>query len=77
MKLKKLFNDLKNCKPIRKDYYVEPKVFFELDDRYFRFILLPTILFIPWTSRYEDASCCEIMWLNFHICIGIWRRKDG
>ena len=76
MKLKKLFEALKRCKPDRKDYYIEPKIKCEVDDRYFRFFILPTILFVPWISRYHGSSCCEIMWLNLRVCIGIWRRKD-
>ena len=77
MKLKKLFNNLKSCKPIRKDYYIEPKIRCEVDDRYFRFFLLPTIMFVPWISRYNGLCCCEILWLNLRIGMGVWRRKDG
>ena len=77
MKLKKLFDVLKRCKPDRKDYYIEPKIFFEVDDSNFSFFLLPTVMFVPWPYRYKGMCCIEMMWLNLHIGIGIWKSKDG
>jgi hypothetical protein len=77
MKLKKLFKFLKRCRPDRKDYYIEPKVVFWVDDSNFSFFVLPTIVFVPWIYRYKGVCCCEIMWLNLHIGIGIWQSKDG
>lgn len=76
MRLKNLIADLKKCKPNRKEYYIEPKVRFNVDEPSL-FLFLPTIVFVPWIYRYNGMACCEIAWLNLHIGIGIWRRKDG
>ena len=77
MKLKKFFKSLKECKPMRDEYYIEKKFVFEIDDSHYGFYILPTILFVPWICRYTGSCCIEIMWLNLHLCWGIWRRKDG
>jgi hypothetical protein len=76
MKLKKLFEILKQCKPSRKEYYIKPMIKFEVDDWHYEFFLLPTISFLPWPYRYNNKACCEISWLNIRICIGQWKSKD-
>ena len=77
MKLKKLLKVLKDCKPNRKNYYIKPKITFEVDEHHYHFLLLPTISFVPWPYRYNRMACWEISWLNMHICIGEWRTKDN
>ena len=75
MKLKKLFEDLKRTHYLRKDYYIQPKVSVAIDDRHFRFFLLPTITFVPFPYIWTGSCCLEIAWLNIHICFGVWRTK--
>lgn len=77
MKLKKLFKTLKDCKPDRNKYYIEPKIKFVVDEWHYEFFLLPTISVLPWPYRYNGRCCWEIAWLNMRICIGIWRSKDN
>ena len=77
MKLKKLFETLKQCRPNRKEYYIKPIVRFEVDDRHYHFVLIPTITTVPWPYRYNNMACWEIAWLNMRICIGQWKSKDG
>ena len=59
----------------RKNYYIEPKVKFIVDEAYWS--LLPTIFYEPWGYRYIGTIVIDIHWLIFHIGIGIWRMKDG
>lgn len=71
----KLFKDLKRLRYIRKDYKTERCIKFEVDTTNYAFYILPTIFIQPWIYRYPGCSVIEIIWLNFHICIGIWRNK--
>lgn len=75
MHLKKLFYALQRCKPDRKDYYIEPKIRLIVDDRHFAFALIPTVYFIPWPYIHNGLCCVDIMWLNIHVCFGVWRLK--
>lgn len=75
MKLRKMFKRLKELKKYRKDYVIKPKVIFEIDDSHYFFYLIPTIGFMPWIYRWPGTSVLEIMWLNMHICFGIWEAK--
>lgn len=77
MPLKKLFNDLKECRHIRHDYKILPKIKVKVDTKRFRCFILPTILYVPWVYRHPDIGCgvLEIMWLNFTIDIGEWVTK--
>lgn len=73
MKLKKLFEDLKRCKDMRKDYRLKMTIRFDVDTYDYYFAFLPTVLFLPWVyrTRYRDGVI-DIWWLNMHILIGRW-----
>lgn len=78
MKLKKLFEDLKRCKPIRKNYRLKMTVRFEVDTHDYYFAFLPTVLFLPWPYRSTTADgVIDIWWLNMHILIGRWERAEN
>ena len=71
MKLKKLFNDRKKCKHLKKDRHVKPTVEFYIDTSNYDFAFLPTVLYIPWVYRMPDSEgVVDIWWLNCHILIG-------
>lgn len=73
----KLFEDLKRCKYMKKDYILKPAIKFEIDTYHYYFAFLPTVLFLPWC--YRRAGCkgvVDIWWLNFHIAIGTWEYKE-
>ena len=78
MALKRLFNDLKECRPFRKDYQLKPKIRLDIDTRRFRCFILPTILYVPWIYRKPNVGLgiVEIKWLNFTIVIGEWSTRD-
>jgi hypothetical protein len=76
MKLKKMFDSLKNCKPHRNEYVIKWDINFDVDDYSYIFAFLPTIIWQPWTFRYPGASVISIMWLNFNIGIGEWKRRE-
>lgn len=76
MKLKKLFRSMKECKRYKDDFYIKPKVAFEIDEREWMFVLLPTITVRPWTVRYPGECIIAIRWLNFGIALGKWCSKE-
>ena len=76
MKLKKMFESLKRCKPHRKEYFIKWDVTFNVDNSYYLFALLPTILWEPWSFRYPESPIISIMWLNCTIAIGTWKNKE-
>ena len=76
MKLKKLFRSLKQCKEDRKNWRINWRVAFEVDDDYYMFALLPTVGWQPWTFRRPNTSVIDIWWLNMHLVIGIWEVKS-
>lgn len=78
MKLKKLFKRLKELKPKRKNYYIEPTIRFEVDDRNYLFCFIPTIIYTPWIYRHPHIkeAILDICWLNMHILIGTWCVKE-
>lgn len=70
----KLFEDLKACKPYRKDYKLKPKIRLDVDTKRYRFYFLPTILYVPWIYTIPNVGlgALEIKWLNFTIVLGEW-----
>lgn len=76
MKLKKMFETLKQCKPHRKDYVIEWNITFNVDDHYYVFAFLPTIVWTPWPFRYPNMPVINIMWFNCSINIGTWKNKE-
>ena len=77
MKLKKLFADLKRCKKCRSEYRVKPTMEFYVDTTCYDFAFLPTVLYMPWCYRYPDSKgVVDIWWLNMHILIGTWERRN-
>lgn len=76
MKLKNLSETYKQCKPYRNDHYIKWNVHFTVDDDYYLFCLLPTIMIQPGPYRHQDAPIIDIAWFNMHICIGTWARKE-
>jgi len=75
--MKKLFKDLKNCEGHRKEYKIKPCIVFKVDREDYYFSFLPTVLYMPWIYRYPNSiGVIDIWWLNFHICIGEWIRKE-
>jgi hypothetical protein len=77
MKLKRMFESLKNCKEDRKNYVIDWNVTFNVDDHYYLFAFLPTILWEPWPFRYPNSPIISIMWLNCTIAIGTWKNKEN
>ncbi len=67
-----LFQKYKSHKPYRKQYILKPKIEFRIDKDDYLFMLLPTIMFVPWFSRFPNSYAFEIMWLNINIGIGLW-----
>lgn len=76
MKLKKMFEALKRCKPDRKEYTIKWDIRFDVDDSYYVFALLPTVVVQPWPYRTPGTSVIDIMWFNCHITIGTWKNKE-
>jgi hypothetical protein len=74
--IKKLIDTHKRCRSDRKEYRIKPVVAFEVDDDYYLMSLLPTIYWQPWPFRYPDNSVLDIHWLNIHICIGLWTKRE-
>lgn len=72
----KLINSFSDCKGNRKLYRIKPEIKFHVDDSYYAFALIPTIVIQPWTYRYPKTYVIEIRWLIFTIGIGLWERKD-
>ena len=73
----KLFKDLKDCKPMRKNYKVKFKINIYADTRRFYFAFFPTITFLPWVYRYPNTKgIIDIWWLNFHISLGEWIQTE-
>jgi len=69
----KLFEDLKKCKYMRKEYRIKPAIEFRIDKENYYFSFLPTILYMPWVYRYPNsAGVIDIWFLHFHILIGKW-----
>ena len=60
----------------REHYYAEPSLKFAVDRDGYICCLIPTIEFQPSFARYPDYPVFSITWLNMHICIGKWRRKE-
>lgn len=77
MKLKKLFQDLKRCKKYKKEHYTKWSIRFEIDTYHYYFAFLPTITHLPWIYRQSFMhDVVDIWWLNMHILIGHWGRKE-
>lgn len=76
-KKESLFQKYKRLKPYRKQYIIKPKITFSVDKYDYLFSLFPTIIFVPWFSRYPNSYVAEIMWLTFNIGIGLWERNPN
>ena len=76
MELKNLFNILKHCKPNRGKYYIKWNIKFDVDYQYYAFSLLPTAVICPWTHRDTGESIIDVWWLNMHVTVGEWLRKE-
>lgn len=77
MKLKKLIRKYKLFKNIpHDDYYIDWNVKFEVDDNDYLFTILPTVVWQPFMLRYPNTAVLDIWWLNIHIIIGTWMRKE-
>ena len=76
MKLKKLFEKLKELRSKRKDYRVKPTIRLCVDDHDYYFAFLPAVLYMPWIYRHPDTDgVIDIWWLNMHLLIGHWNTK--
>lgn len=71
----RLFKELKRLKVQRKRYCIKREIHFGVDTDDYVFCLIPTIVFSPWTRRYNGEAIIDIHWLHLHICIGRWARK--
>lgn len=70
-----LFKKLKEHKPNRKKYRIEPTIRFRVDTEHYLFSFLPTVLWMPWIYRFPHCGgVIEIWWLHFHVLIGNWDR---
>lgn len=60
----------------RREWYIKKHIGFVCDDNPCIISFIPTIMFQPW--RYRFPGCCvfDITWLNLHITIGEWKRKE-
>ena len=76
MKLIKLFKRLKELKPYRKEWKIEPHISFHVESTDYAFSFIPTIVWVPWINRYPDTKVIDIWWLNMHIAIGKWVYKE-
>ena len=78
MKLKKLFKNLKKCKPHRKEFHMKPSIRIAVDDNHYTFSFLPTVVYEPWIYRYPNLQepLLDIWWLNIHILIGTWKKRE-
>ncbi len=58
----------------RKDYILKPKIAVEtkLED----WILIPTIIYVPWKYRYRGGFAVAFVWLNFGIIYGEFVKKE-
>ena len=72
-----LFQKYKELKPYRKRYILKPKIEFRIDKHDYLFVFLPTIMFVPWFSRFPNSYAFEIMWLNINIGIGLWENNPN
>ena len=71
--MRKLFKSLKDCRPDRKKYRIEPYIKFYVDTEHYYFSILPTALWCPWICRYNNSTgVIDIWWLHFHLLIGKW-----
>jgi hypothetical protein len=78
MKLKKLFKDLKNCRPYRDGDHIELSLRFWIDTEDYYFAFIPTVLYMPWPYRQPDSDgVIDIWWLNIHLLLGRWVRGDN
>ena len=75
MKLKKLIETYRRCKPYRSEYYIKQCVKFAVDSCHYHFVFIPTISWLPWPYRWPGAGVIEIRWLNMSIVFGEWRHK--
>lgn len=77
MKLKKLIRKYKLFKNIsHDDYCIDWKAKFEVDEYYYLFAILPTIIWQPYMLRRPNTAVLDIWWLNMHIIIGTWMCKE-
>ena len=76
MKLQKLKKMLAESEKFRNQWKIRWKVWVQTDDEDYIFSLLPTILWQPWVVRAHNATVVTITWLNLHICIGRWERRE-
>lgn len=76
MKLKKLFKALRECRPHKGKKRIKWCVRFFVDDVYYMFSLLPTVIFVPWPFRAVGMPIVEFVWLNFGIRIGEWKAME-
>ena len=72
----KLIKDLIKFHDDRKEWHIIPKFGFVWDSDDYCFSFLPTIVWTPWVYRPPNFYVVEFWWLNFHICFGIWERKE-
>ena len=72
-----LFQKYKRLKRYRKQYIVKPKIEIRIDRYDYLFALLPSIMFVPWFSRFPNSYAVVIMWLNINIGIGLWERNPN
>lgn len=57
-------------------WIIKPAIKFEIDTTDYMICFLPTIIWMPWKYRYPNSYVFDITWLNLHIGIGLWQRKD-
>lgn len=68
-----LLKSLKECKPDRKKYRVNPILRFEVDKRDYCISFFPTVVWSPWIYRYPNMlGVVDIWWLHYHIVFGKW-----
>lgn len=72
----KLLKTLRECRPYRKEYRINPRFAFEYDNHNYYFSLIPTITWLPWVCRSSGFYMLDFWWLNFHLCFGRWERLD-
>jgi hypothetical protein len=70
--LKKLYKKHKTCKQYRNSRRIRPMFNITIDDSFYAFSFLPTIIWQPWMFRYNNSCIIDITWLNIHISIGKW-----
>lgn len=71
-----MLHKMRERKEARKQWYIKKYFKVQFDTDSYLICILPTIIFQPWRYRYPNCAVIDVTWLNFHITIGEWKRKN-